>query len=161
MCLKFPLTNEEFLDVKGVGTHKLEKYGLAFIQAIRTYYDKNPDRERVLSATVESKKPTRAKVPDGKASHLITYDLYWAGSSISEIAKEREISLTTVESHIIKCAEEGLYVDWEKEIPIPFRSLIEAAINEVGSERLKPIKEKLPAEISYFMIRAYFFLKNH
>ena len=35
MCLKLPKNNQEFLTIKGVGTHKLEKYGLEFIQAIR------------------------------------------------------------------------------------------------------------------------------
>ncbi len=37
MCRKMPLTEEAFLSVSGVGTNKLERYGDAFIRAIRSY----------------------------------------------------------------------------------------------------------------------------
>ena len=37
MCRKMPLTEEAFLSVSGVGTNKLERYGDAFIRAIRGY----------------------------------------------------------------------------------------------------------------------------
>lgn len=37
MCAKLPLTDEEFLQVSGVGKHKLAKYGEKFINAIIAY----------------------------------------------------------------------------------------------------------------------------
>ena len=37
MCRKMPLTEEAFLSVSGVGANKLERYGDAFIRAIRSY----------------------------------------------------------------------------------------------------------------------------
>lgn len=37
MCEKMPLNEEEFLEVSGVGEHKLEKYGEAFLTAIQEY----------------------------------------------------------------------------------------------------------------------------
>jgi ATP-dependent DNA helicase RecQ len=166
MCLKLPITNEEFIEVKGVGSHKLEKYGLDFIQKIRAYCKENPDRAPVETAAIEKIK-TKSKAikkepkdPDAKASHLITYDLYWTGLTISEIAKERDMSSITIESHLIKCSEEGLFIDWGKELPAEYRPLIEAAVEKAASDKLKPIKELLPEEISYFMIRAYFLLKQ-
>ena len=41
MCQKMPLTDEEFLDVSGVGQAKLNKYGEAFIHVIRNYVERN------------------------------------------------------------------------------------------------------------------------
>lgn len=37
MCARKPVTSEEFLEVNGVGANKLEKYGDAFLEAIRTF----------------------------------------------------------------------------------------------------------------------------
>lgn len=37
MCARKPVTAEEFLEVNGVGANKLEKYGDAFLEAIRTF----------------------------------------------------------------------------------------------------------------------------
>jgi ATP-dependent DNA helicase RecQ len=165
MCLKLPKTNGEFLNVKGVGEHKLDKYGLEFIQKIRAFCEENPDRvtNEEIQPDADKAPNTRKeiKVQDTKASYLLSYDLFHEGKSISEIAKERDMGTTTIESHIIRCAEEGLLIDWEKVLPPPYRPLIESAIAQSGTEKLKPIKELLPEEISYFMIKAYFFLKQH
>jgi ATP-dependent DNA helicase RecQ len=169
MCLLLPISNGEFLNVKGVGAHKLEKYGLEFIQRIRSYCEEHPERVKVDSNTdtiklqkIEKQTDTNKepKDPNAKASHLVTYDLYWAGSAISEIAKERKMTLTTIESHIIRCAEEGLYINWEQELPTEFRPLIKAAVSEAATDKLRPIKDLLPDEITYFMIRAYFYLSQ-
>jgi ATP-dependent DNA helicase RecQ len=37
MCRKMPSTESEFLDVSGVGEHKLAKYGAVFLETIRAY----------------------------------------------------------------------------------------------------------------------------
>ncbi|MGI5885310.1 MAG: RecQ family ATP-dependent DNA helicase, partial [Candidatus Spyradocola sp.] len=37
MCAKRPTTPEEFLEVSGVGEHKLRRYGKAFLQVLRRY----------------------------------------------------------------------------------------------------------------------------
>jgi ATP-dependent DNA helicase RecQ len=164
MCVRLPKKNGEFLNVKGVGEHKLEKYGLEFIQAIRAFCEKNPDRTIQADSSTEEAKPQKSKrepkTQDSKASHLITYDLFVNGMSIKEIAIEREMSTTTIESHIIRSAEEGHPIDWDHVLPNEYRHLIEAAVTEAATDKLKPIKELLPAEVSYFMIRSYFFLMN-
>jgi ATP-dependent DNA helicase RecQ len=169
MCMRLPKSNEEFVQVKGVGSHKLEKYGHPFIEVILEFCEKNPDRtsdqsdeKNSVSPREKALKPKREhKNPEGKPSHLVSYELYVAGASLSEIAKERNMSLMTVQSHIIRSAEEGYEMDWEKELPLEYRPLIEEAVKTAASDRLKPIKELLPEEITYFMIRAYLFLKEH
>ena len=37
MCQKMPETEEEMLDISGVGTHKMQKYGDAFLSVIRSF----------------------------------------------------------------------------------------------------------------------------
>ncbi|WP_147534659.1 DNA helicase RecQ [Bacillus marasmi] len=166
MCLKLPKTNSEFTNVKGVGVHKLEKYGLEFIQLIRSFCDQHPERkaikhEQESNPISPSKSKQQKRNTEGVPSHLETYEKYKSGMTFAEISKERDLSLITVQSHIIRCAEEGLEIDWEKELPLQYRPLIEEAVQSAATDKLKPIKELLPDEISYFMIRAYFFLINH
>ncbi|NMD70415.1 DNA helicase RecQ [Bacillus sp. DNRA2] len=165
MCIKLPKTNSEMLNVKGVGEHKLEKYGLEFIQLIRDFCQRNPERETQVSLheanSVTTPKPhAKKRNPTGSPSHHETYEKYRSGLSLFEIAKERDITLITVQNHLIRCAEEGLEIDWENELPQEVRPVIAKAVQTAGTDKLKPIKELLPNEITYFMIRGYFFLNS-
>ena len=155
MCAKQPKTSEEFLQVSGVGEHKLQKYGLEFIQAIRAFLEENPEyQSEELPAANTPKKTTKKAVRD---SHLETYTLYKDHLSLSEIAEKRDLSLKTVEEHIIQCAQQGMEVNFTELIPEEYLTLIEHAVAEAGRSRLKPIKELLPEEVSYFMIKAYLY----
>ncbi|MEH7503341.1 DNA helicase RecQ [Neobacillus drentensis] len=154
MCAKLPKTTEEFLLVSGVGELKLKKYGLEFIQAIRTFCETNLDYQSDLVPVekVPKKSPKKAGVTD---THLETLKLHQNNLSIQEIAEQRDLAVSTVETHLLQCAQQGLDVDFSKHIPAEFMPLLEKALAEAGRERLKPIKELLPEEVSYFMIKAY------
>ncbi|WP_429472461.1 DNA helicase RecQ [Neobacillus sp. B4I6] len=154
MCAKLPKSTEDFLQVSGVGELKLKKYGLEFIQAIRTFCEANLDYQSELVPVEKSpKKPAKkAGVTD---THLETLKLHQSNFSIEEIAEQRELAVSTVETHLLQCAQQGLEVEFSKHIPAEYMPLLEKALAEAGRERLKPIKELLPEEVSYFMIKAY------
>jgi ATP-dependent DNA helicase RecQ len=161
MCAKLPKSNEEFLQVSGVGDLKLRKYGLEFIQAIREFSGSSPDYQSELEpiAKVQKKPAKKAGITD---SHLETYKLHQDNLSIIEIVEKRNLAASTVESHLLQCAQHGLNVDFSKLIPADYMPLLQKAVEEAGRDRLKPIKELLPVEVSYFMIKAYvyFISKN-
>lgn len=153
MCAKVPKTSEEFLQVSGVGEHKLQKYGLEFIKAICAFCEDNPEYKSELEAgPAAPKKPVKKEAAD---SHLETLKLHQIQLSIAEIAEKRELTISTVENHLLQCAQQGLEVDFTRLVPIKYIPLLEKAVSEVGRERLKPIKEHLPEEVSYFMIKVY------
>ena len=154
MCARLPETEEEFLQVSGVGQHKLEKYGEAFIELVRQFVSENPDREKVVTATAPPAKPAKKGVND---SHLETYKLHQEGLTVAEIAAKRELAVSTMESHLIQCIQNGMDVDYSLLIPDEFIPDLEKAVTEAGRERLKPIKELLPDEVSYFMIKAFLY----
>ena len=89
------MSDEEFLEISGVGQRKLEVYGTAFIN-------------EVIAFTKE-KKVTKNK----SDTHKITYELYRKGLSIDEIAEKRKLTSTTIFSHIAK-----LYNDELRGLPI-------------------------------------------
>jgi ATP-dependent DNA helicase RecQ len=154
MCAKLPKSTEEFLQVSGVGDLKLKKYGLEFIQAIRAFCESHPDYQSEL-APVEKVPKKPAKKTGVSDSHLETLNLHQSNFSIQEIAEQRNLAVSTVESHLLQCAQQGLDVDLSKHIPVEYMPLLENALAEAGRDRLKPIKELLPEEVSYFMIKAY------
>lgn len=152
MCAKLPLTEEEFLQVSGVGQHKLEKYGEIFIKEISKYCEAHPDRERVLTTAPLSQKPAKKSVTD---SHIETYKLHQEGLTVEEIASRRQLAISTIENHLIQCIQNGMKVDYSIVLPEKYMNDLEKAVAEVGPGKLKPIKELLPEEVSYFMIKVY------
>lgn len=152
MCIKLPITSEEFLNVNGVGELKLEKYGAVFLSVIENFCKANPER---LSGKPVMKTSTQKSKKIEKNSHLITFELFKEGLTVPEIAKKREMAISTIENHIMQCMAQGLDIDIEEIIPSSYMPMIQKAVEEVGREKLKPIKEQLPNEITYLMIKAY------
>lgn len=152
MCAKMPQSDSELLTVKGIGEHKLVKYGSHFLQAVQHFIEENPNyAETIKTEVVTERKKT------GKASansHLETYEMYKQDIDLDDIAKERGLSRQTIENHLIRCFEDGMEVDWNSFVPAEYEQLIETAVQNAEGG-LKSIKEQLPNEVSYFMIRAY------
>ncbi|KIY23225.1 DNA helicase RecQ [Mesobacillus subterraneus] len=158
MCLKLPLTNADFLNVAGVGEHKLQKYGEPFIQRIIEFCKEYPERQPVMNAVVEGgKKPAKKAVGD---SHLETYKLHQSKLSVAEIAANRELAESTIENHLIQCIQQDMEVDYNVLIPAKFMNDLEQAVSEAGRDKLKPIKELLPDHISYFMIKVFLYMSK-
>lgn len=152
MCIKLPHTSEEFLQVNGVGERKLEKYGTIFLQTMETFCQEHPER-MTEKPVMNEPLPKRKKLE--KNSHLTTYELFKNGQTVPEIAKAREMATSTIENHIIQCFSEGLDIDVAEIIPSELMPIIKEAVEKAGREKLKPIKELLPNEISYLMIKVY------
>ncbi|MEI5926833.1 DNA helicase RecQ [Bacillus sp. TD10] len=152
MCAKMPQSDSELLTVKGIGEHKLVKYGSHFLQAVQHFIDENPNYAETIKTEVVSEWKKSGKASAN--SHLETYEMYKQGIDLNEIAKERSLSRQTIENHLIRCFEDGMEVDWNSFVPAQYESLIETAVQNAEGG-LKSIKEQLPNEVSYFMIRAY------
>lgn len=88
-----PKTEDEFLQVSGVGEAKNEKYGMRFLEAIKAYLiDEQEDKH--------NKKP---KIP----TQQISYDLFEKGMSVAEIASQRNLKEDTIYGHLQKMHQLG------------------------------------------------------
>ncbi|BCC59373.1 TPA: DNA helicase RecQ [Bacillus cereus] len=152
MCVKRPQSDSELLTVKGIGEHKLVKYGSHFLQAVQHFIEENPNYAETIKTEVVSERKKSGKASAN--SHLETYEMYKQGIDLNEIAKERNLSRQTIENHLIRCYEDGMEVEWQSFVPSEYESLIETAVQNADGG-LKSIKEQLPNEVCYFMIRAY------
>jgi ATP-dependent DNA helicase RecQ len=142
MSEKLPKNAKEFLDIKGVGESKLEKYGQEFLQTIKTYVAENSSEKFVREA--------KNDIP----SREITLNMYREGKSLEEIGKERNLKVMTIEEHIMRCALEGMDVNLDLLIPKEYEECIFEVIKKSGSAGLRNIKELLPEEVSYTAIKA-------
>ncbi|RWR12520.1 DNA helicase RecQ [Siminovitchia fortis] len=156
MSALLPRNEAELMQVKGVGERKLEAYGQAFLKEINKYCEEQGiERPEVGLPIGHTAKQRTGRVSSKEPSHHITYRMLKDGLSIAEIAAERGVAERTIEGHLLKCPADGLEVDWSEFVPKEYEPLIQEAVEQAGAERLTPIKELLPEEISFFMIRAY------
>ncbi|UII58511.1 DNA helicase RecQ (plasmid) [Cytobacillus spongiae] len=151
MCVKLPKNPDEFLSVSGVGENKLTRYGDLFLHEISAFLKDHPEP---AVEVVKPSKPRKTNHSD-KASYMISYEMFKDHMDIKSIAKERGMSTLTIENHLIRAFQEGVMNDWSILFSETEESLIESAVSKVGSELLKPIKEELPNEISYFQIKGF------
>ncbi|WP_028561903.1 DNA helicase RecQ [Paenibacillus pinihumi] len=153
-----PADEQELLAIKGVGAAKAAKYGVALLEIIRGFEGGQASAGKlaaVSSAMTDRPRPNRsASGPEdeGRPSHLISYDMFCSGSTVDDIASERGMGKVTIEGHIIRCGEEGHELDWERIIPSEWELLIVEAAKEHGTEKLRPLKDALPDEVTYFAI---------
>jgi len=75
------------------------------------------------------------------------------GRNFAEIAQLRERRLSTVVDLVAELVERGHLQFDEKWIAAERRERIEAAVQQLGVDRMKPLKDALPPEITYGEIR--------
>lgn len=145
-----PTDKESMLLIKGVGEAKLKKYGEEFISTIKEYLKEKGGELPENGTPVYGSPENEEKVP----SHIISLNMYKEGLNIREIAKMREMKEVTIQDHLIRCFKEGLPVDLSSFIPEKYEQLILQKIRELGTQKLKPIKDALPEDIDYMAIKA-------
>lgn len=82
-----------------------------------------------------------------------TYALYCEGLAIEEISERRGLTEITIEKHLADCILRGLDFDVSRHVSERDRALIEIAIDQLGTQQLKPLRDALPSHINYRMIR--------
>jgi ATP-dependent DNA helicase RecQ len=96
-----------------------------------------------------------AKTAKAKAVSTVdeTYALYQEGLSIEEICERRGLTEITVEKHLAECITQGRDFDISRYVNDSDRAQIENAIERLGTQLLKPLRDDLPFRINYRMIR--------
>ncbi|WP_313164602.1 DNA helicase RecQ [Sedimentibacter sp.] len=157
MCLKYPVNKQEFLSIIGVGEIKAEKYGAEFTEIIKSYAEQNNiQKSKAESAvsTIDSTSATNNNISKSKEdTRTISYNLYKEGKSIAEISKIRNLNSQTIEGHLIDCAKLGYEINFYDFISTEHEEMIVQKYIELNTDKLKPIKESLPPEITYTEIK--------
>lgn len=147
MSRRLPTTIDQFLMVKGVGQKKAEAYGDLFLSTIRAFIEEKGIHPE---ASMKEQKQNNNEAPSYKQS----FQQFQTGKCIEDIAKERGMSVVTIENHVFRSIQEGQSIEWSRLISANHEEIILEKIKEIGKEKLKPLKEALPEDITYREIKA-------
>ena len=131
-----PHTQEELLEVPGIGPAKAEGYGAAILKIVQENSDSTAtarapkaneqetaaldkfkkNQSEVASATSRPRRDSKAADTPKIPSQQISFDMFRGGKSIEEIAAERGMSPSTIETHLCKYVESG-DIDIRKIVP--------------------------------------------
>ncbi|KAH9620539.1 hypothetical protein KSS87_012645 [Heliosperma pusillum] len=168
IALVRPSTKVRLANIDGVNQHLVVAHGDHFLQAIRnvsqtlnlsldgeTSIQTLPSR-KVTALPGNQRKVTPAKFEAWRMWHENR-------QSIQKIAnfpgRSAPIKEGTVLGYLLEAAQEGFEIDWprlcdETELTSEMVANIMGAVKKVGStEKMKPIKDELPENISYSHIR--------
>lgn len=133
-----PMTDEDFMQISGVGRQKMQNYGYQFIKEIIAFSKEK--RERGAASKSDTYKQT--------------LQLYKAGHSLEEIAQQRNLSSTTIFSHLAKLYKDGEAVDLKSFISPSDLEAVRQAQRELSHPTaLRPYFEHFQEAMEYQTIR--------
>ncbi len=138
LCRVKPRSLSELRRVPGFGERKTELYGQDILDALG----------RFRNGARAAEAPGQASRPAGETLRLLQ-----EGRTLEEIAQARGRQLSSVVSMVAAMVERG-EVDFEPGwIHGDHQEKIEQACKRLGMERLKPLKDALPEQVTYDEIR--------
>ncbi|MGF1482545.1 MAG: DNA helicase RecQ [Cyanophyceae cyanobacterium] len=135
MAQQQPQTLKEFAQISGVGSHKLQQYGEQFISEIRAFC------QQQLSVALPAN------------TYRSTLQLFQQGLEVAEIAAQRQLTVSTVVNHLSELIEMKQPVDLDRLVLPVKQELIARAIQKLGAESLKELRDHLGESFSYDEIK--------
>ena len=160
MALYLPQTLTELRKISGFGDAKIEQYGQQFLDIILSY-----SKENNLSSMIQEKSPKRERKdpPAGRPgktgpvkkkgdTYAESFKLYKEGRSIADIAKARNLTGATIETHLSKFIRSG-DIRMDELVSSEKIRIIESAFKDFDGGSIVPIRQQLGEEISFGEIR--------
>lgn len=149
MAAYFPQTKEGLLNMSGMGKVKYEKYGTDFLAIIQGYA-----RDHKLEEKYKTPMRDKDKAEVGGRSIMIG-EAYNAGENVEALMVRYNVSADTILNHLVKfigagnqLRSSGDLISLSKLSPDQQQKVFQA-FDELGADMLKPIHEKLNAQINY------------
>jgi ATP-dependent DNA helicase RecQ len=138
ICRRGPQSITDLLQITGIGERKAEMFGQQVLEAL----------SRFRAGARATPLPPKKTLPAEETLRLLA-----EGRTFDDIAKIRGRQLTTVVNAVATLVESGQLEFDPSWIDVTRQSIIEAACAQVGTEKLKNLKDSLPPEITYDEIR--------
>jgi hypothetical protein len=138
--------------VKGMGKKKSEKFGEELLNIIISYCKKEKI-EPLVETLTEKKIPKKIKEDTKK----ISYDLFKEGKAILQIAEERKLNITTIESHLAYYVGTG-EIPINKFVSQETTDLIASHFEGINDLKMGPVKVILGEKVSWSDIK---YVINH
>ncbi|MFB6306797.1 MAG: helix-turn-helix domain-containing protein, partial [Flavobacteriales bacterium] len=152
VCEALPGNAEALHQVKGFGKAKVKEFGEEVLKLVEEYCQENGLEMQQKITPPKKEKPEKSPTVD------VTFELLEEGKNIEEVAKERELAISTIEGHFATLIEQGK-VNIEKLMPLEeTQKLAELFPDNDAPKPLSQIKKKAPDDVSYGklkMVRAW------
>lgn len=156
-----PLTKNDLLLLSGFGKAKVDKYGDEILAIVENYCTNNKLQTNITAKAANPKRIRKERSTEPKTdTKTLSFQLFKEGRSVTEIAKERNLSTSTIEGHLAWYVGSG-EIDINKMVSLEKQLLIKAAAKIHGYQSHKILKENLPDTISYGEIRLVLASGNH
>ena len=154
MAQYLPQTLDELEKITGFGKAKIKKFGQEFLDVILRYskaYRLSSKMHEKIPGKQKKEKSTANKTvrPDTKS---ISFQLYKEGKSVEVIATERNLAVTTIESHLAHYVSLGK-IEIEELVNREKIILIEPALKDYDGSGITQLKNKLDSSIGFGEIR--------
>ena len=152
----FPQTFDDLKQISGFGDYKVSKYGTGFLNVIKAYC-----KEHNLTSQMHFKKPKkqgkerapRVEKTEPSNTQYTTLSLFKEGLTIPEIAEQRNLSPTTIETHLSAFIASGDLAIKDFVTKDKLDKIV-TAIKQIGSTNaLKPVKDILSDDFTFGEIR--------
>ena len=142
-----PRTTDELLAINGFGRAKVRQIGTELLAIINGY----SERSSPVWKEKKEKKPKKEKEVK-TPSATVTLMLFQAGKSIADIATERSLATSTIESHLAECIRSG---DLSVEAVLPANKLnaIQTYLETNPGKTLGESRHGLGENVTYSEIR--------
>jgi ATP-dependent DNA helicase RecQ len=148
MASRLPCDRTSLRAITGVGEKKLADFGAAFLSEISAYVARTGAMPALTpSPSASSSLRPRPSGPGASARHSLA--LFREGLSPVEIAEERDLSITTIEEHLVEAVEAGEDLDIHRLVSAVTYDRIAAVISRVGDESLRALMNELGSGYSY------------
>ncbi len=152
MAREYPTSGREFARISGVGARKLNEFGSPFMAEIARHLQNHPRQD----FTDEPAEPLAARAPKPRFGNTVleTIKLFRAGKSIAEIALERDLKETTIQSHLADGVALGEEVDIDRLVPQEARREISAAFDNTNAgNALGPVFSALGGKYDFGVLK--------
>ncbi|MGK7369615.1 MAG: RQC domain-containing protein, partial [Candidatus Halalkalibacterium sp. M3_1C_030] len=152
MSYYFPQNEEHMMQIYGVGSAKLKRYGDIFGKIIKEYADEHNVEERVKTLKKKAKKSS------SKEKHVQIANAFNEGQSIEHLAEQYGVKDVTIIKHLKTYLEEGNSLRTEgiaeaSELSVRKRDEVMESMDRRGPELLRVIYNDMDKEVGYSELR--------
>lgn len=145
---KLPADIEALDFIHGLGRVRIEQYGNILLKIIHEYSKAN-NLESPTKKMIETE--TKPSLKKGETQHA-SYELFKEGLFIPEIARSRQLTISTIEGHMLEFIKNGA-VDIRKLMPEEKIAALQLYMMNNSNKKLKEIKDELGEKYSYSELR--------
>ena len=150
MARNYPLTEAEFAEISGVGEKKLAEFCEIFCDAIRNHLKNNSRQTFVGAGRAKGNVPKPELSADLLGdSPFVSLRMFREGLALDEIARQRQLGVGTIATHLTKAIELGEPVEIDRLVSKTKQGIILKAFDQYGMDALGPVKDKLGNGVEY------------